>query len=118
MIWYVFLPLPPAPHSLNQTIWLLQSSWAWQYFFQLRYCQVADPNNLVNIETTYSSLALAQALCDQRIAYTNPRRPNIRVINKYGGWDVSPSNVFFTNGERWSLISLYSCFPFSDRIAA
>lgn len=37
--------------------------------------------------------------------------PNLAPINKkYGGWDMSPSNVFFTTGEfdPWRGVSLYS----------
>lgn len=37
--------------------------------------------------------------------------PNLAPINKkYGGWDMSPSNVFFTVGELdpWRGVSLYS----------
>lgn len=37
--------------------------------------------------------------------------PNLAPINKkYGGWDMSPSNVFFTSGELdpWRGVSLYS----------
>jgi len=28
-----------------------------------------------------------------------PREPNVTAVNKYGGWNMSPSNVFFSNGE-------------------
>lgn len=37
--------------------------------------------------------------------------PNVDPINKkYGGWDMNPSNVFFTSGEfdPWRAVSLYS----------
>lgn len=37
--------------------------------------------------------------------------PNVAPANKkYGGWDMSPSNVFFTDGELdpWKSISLFS----------
>ena len=56
----------------------------------------------MNIETTYYSLAEEQASCDQLFARTNRSQPNITAVNKYGGWNMSPSNIFFSNGECWS----------------
>ena len=71
----------------------------------------------MNIETTYYSLEWQQALCDKQFAHKNPRQPNVKAINQYGGWHMNPSHVFFSNGECQSLISFRSCSTFSDRIA-
>jgi hypothetical protein len=47
----------------------------------------------------YDTLAAHQAWCDQTFDDTNPRQPNVTAVNKYGGWNMTPSNVFFSNGE-------------------
>jgi hypothetical protein len=77
----------------------LQYCWAWQFCSELGYYQVADPNNPVNIVPTYYTLAAQQASCDQMFNNTNPRQPNVTAVDKYGGWNMTPSNVFFSNGE-------------------
>lgn len=78
----------------------------WQYCSEFGYYQVADPNNPVNIVSTYYTLAEQQAWCDQMFNNANPRQPNVTTVNKYGGWDMSPSNVFFSNGECELLMPL------------
>ena len=92
--------------SRADSIRLLQYSWMWQYCSEFGYYQVADPNNPVNIVSTYYTLAEQQAWCDQMFNNANPRQPNVTTVNKYGGWDMSPSNVFFSNGECELLMPL------------
>ena len=95
---YAFFP-SLAPHSPIEPGRFLQYSWTWQYCSEFGYYQVSDPNNPVNIESTYYTLAEQQTWCDQTFSNANPRQPNVTAVNKYGGWDMSPSNVFFSNGE-------------------
>jgi len=85
-------------------------SWTWQYCSEFGYYQVADPNNPVNIVPTYISLAEQQAWCDQMFNNMNPRQPNVTAVDKYGGWNMSPSNIFFSNGEYdpWRTLSVNS----------
>jgi len=59
----------------------------------------------VNIESTYYTLGEQQAWCDQVFNNVNPRQPNVTAVNKYGGWNMRPSNVFFSNGECEPLMS-------------
>lgn len=85
---------------------LSQYSWTWQYCSEFGFYQVADLNNPVNIVSTYYTLAEQQDWCNQMLNNTNPRQPNVTAVDKYGGWDMSPSNVFFSNGECESQPSL------------
>jgi len=85
-------------------------SWEWQYCSQFGYFQVADPDNPVNIVSTYISVADELAWCDQTFNNQNPPQPDVTALNKYGGWNMSPSNVFFSNGEYdpWRTLSVNS----------
>lgn len=53
----------------------------------------------MNIESTYFSIAEQQEWCDQLFNNQEPSQPNVTAVNKYGGWNMTPSNVFFSNGE-------------------
>lgn len=64
-----------------------------------------DLNNPVNIVPTYYTLAEQQSWCDRMFNNMNPRQPNVTAVNKYGGWNMNPSNVFFSNGECESLVT-------------
>ena len=77
----------------------LQYSWTWQYCTEFGFYQIADSNNPLNIESTYYTLTEQQKWCDRTFNGVNPRQPNVTAVNKYGGWNMRPSNVFFTNGE-------------------
>jgi len=85
-------------------------SWTWQFCSQFGFYQVADPNNPVNIESTYFSTAEQQEWCNQLFNNEGPPQPNVTAVNKYGGWNMTPSNVFFSNGEYdpWRTLSVNS----------
>ena len=70
-------------------------------FMNLGFYQRGDPGNLRSIETAFLSLSLFQSQCNQAFPFPNllPASPNIQHVNKYGGWNMNPSNVFWTNGE-------------------
>ena len=53
----------------------------------------------MNIVPTYYTIADQQAWCDQTLGGKNPPQPNVTAVNKYGGWNMTPSNVFFSNGQ-------------------
>lgn len=93
-------------------------SWMWQYCSEygenrlkmgnlrirlLNACpgfyQRGDPTNPLSIETSFLSLDLFQQQCNQTFPDGLPPSPQVANVNKYGGWDMNPSNVMFTNGE-------------------
>lgn len=63
------------------------------------FYQRGDPNNPLSIETSFLSLELFQQQCDETFGQGLPQSPAIDHINKYGSWEMTPSNVLFTNGE-------------------
>jgi len=87
-------------------------SWSWQFCSQFGFYQVADPNNQVSIVTSYLSLQAQQYDCNAMFNGSTyfPPSPNVTALNKYGGWKMSPSNVFLTNGELdpWRTLSVGS----------
>jgi hypothetical protein len=74
-------------------------SWMWQYCSEYGFYQRGDPNNPRNIETTFLSLELFQMQCNETFGNGLPTTPQVDHINKYGGWNMQPSNVMWTNGE-------------------
>lgn len=63
------------------------------------FYQRGDPNNPLSIETSFRSLDYFQDNCNAAFPHGLPPSPNVSNVNKYGGWNMSPSNVLFTNGE-------------------
>ena len=92
-------------------------SWMWQYCSEygeyglrqiyskcshvrcIGFYQRGDPNDPLSIETRFLSLDLYQQQCNAAFPQGLPVSPNVGNVNKYGGWNMTPSNVFFTNGE-------------------
>ena len=61
-----------------------------------------DPTDLHSIETAFRSLGLFQSQCDRTFTPQDGGPlgpPRVENINKYGGWNMNPANVFWTNGE-------------------
>lgn len=81
------------------------------------YYQRGDPNDPLSIETSFLSLEVFQQQCNEAFKDHLPSWPQVQNINKYGGWDMQPSNVLFTNGECESMF-LSSIFHRSSRISA
>ena len=73
-------------------------SWLRQYCSEYGFYQRGDPSNPVSIETSFLSLELFQSQCNETFPDLNGP-PAVENILKYGGWDMNPSNVLFTNGE-------------------
>ncbi|EIM80278.1 peptidase S28 [Stereum hirsutum FP-91666 SS1] len=85
-------------------------SWMWQYCSEYGFYQRGDPNNPLSIETSFLSLDLYQSQCNSTFPEGLPPSPAVGNINKYGGWDMAPSNILFTNGEfdPWRTMGLAS----------
>ena len=65
----------------------------------LGFYQRGDPTNPLSIETSFRSLDLFQEQCNQAFSDHLSSWPQVGNINKYGGWNMTPSNVLFSNGE-------------------
>ncbi|KAJ7230732.1 peptidase S28 [Mycena pura] len=87
-------------------------SWMRQYCSEYGFYQRGDPENLLSIETSFLSLELFQQQCSDTFPDL-PNSPQVGLVNKYGGWNMMPSNVMFTNGEfdPWRTMGLASIEP-------
>ncbi|KAJ7281962.1 peptidase S28 [Mycena rebaudengoi] len=85
-------------------------SWMRQYCSEYGFYQRGDPENPLSIETSFLSIDLFQ----QQYLSGPPR---VDLVNKYGGWNMTPSNVLFTNGEfdPWRTMGLASIEPNSPQ---
>lgn len=72
----------------------------------------ANPQNNRSIESQFLSLAMSQQQClDAFPEGAVPPEPKVQVLDdKYGGWFMNPTHVFFTNGEidPWRTLSVAS----------
>ncbi|KAF7317945.1 Peptidase S28 [Mycena kentingensis (nom. inval.)] len=84
-------------------------SWMRQYCSEYGYYQRGDATNPVSIETSFLSLEHFQQQCNEAFPDL-PSSPQVHNVNKYGGWDMTLSNVLFTNGEfdPWRTLGLAS----------
>ncbi|KAJ7493410.1 peptidase S28 [Mycena galericulata] len=80
------------------------------------FYQRGDPTNPLSIETSFLSLELFQQQCSETFPDLPPS-PQVQLINKYGGWNMTPSNIMFTNGEfdPWRTMGLASIEPNSPQ---
>ncbi|KAK0486841.1 peptidase S28 [Armillaria luteobubalina] len=85
-------------------------AWMRQYCSEYGFYQRGDASNPLSIETSLLSLDLFQHQCDETFPDSLPSWPEVGNINKYGGWDMNPSNVMFANGEfdPWRTMGLAS----------
>ncbi|KAF8196749.1 peptidase S28 [Mycena galopus ATCC 62051] len=84
-------------------------SWMRQYCSEYGFYQRGDPENPLSIETSFLSLELFQQQCSETFPDL-PSSPQVQLINKYGGWNMTPSNILWTNGEfdPWRTMGLAS----------
>ncbi|KAJ7695072.1 serine carboxypeptidase S28-domain-containing protein [Mycena rosella] len=84
-------------------------SWMRQYCSEYGFYQRGDPENPLSIETSFLSLELFQQQCNETFPDLPPS-PQVQLVNKYGGWNMTPSNILFTNGEfdPWRTMGLAS----------
>tara|TARA_R110002003_G_scaffold140_23_gene12900 strand:- start:5319 stop:5834 length:516 start_codon:yes stop_codon:yes gene_type:complete len=85
------------------------------------YFQSANlgPNQLVS---KYNSLYHQKEICDRQFPSAPrdlfPEWPNVDRTNRvFGGWDIRPSNTYWSNGEfdPWRTLSPASAEPFAPR---
>jgi hypothetical protein len=60
--------------------------------------QVANPDASQSIISKFVSVNQTQQACNGNYPGV-PSSPAIDHINKYGGWNMTPSRTFFSNGE-------------------
>lgn len=99
-------------------------SWTWQYCTQWGYFQAANlgANQIVS---KYNSLAHQRDICHRQFPDAPrsllPEWPNTDRTNKiFGGWDIRPSNVYWSGGEfdPWRTLSPLSAEPFAPKVNA
>ncbi|KAF9787086.1 peptidase S28 [Thelephora terrestris] len=89
-------------------------SLAWEYEFcsEFGFFMGANPHNNRSIQSQFESLAVFQQQClDAFPEGAVPPEPRVQVLDdKYGGWFMNPTHVFFTNGEidPWRTLSVAS----------
>jgi Serine carboxypeptidase S28 len=75
-------------------------SWNWQYCSEFGYFQsanVSDPTSLISRFVNVTSFGQNQ--CKNIFSFV-PNSPKVDRILKYGGYNMTPSNTMFTDGER------------------
>lgn len=97
-------------------------SWTWQYCTQWGYFQSANlgPNQIVS---KYNSLEHQKDICHRQFPNAPrsllPEWPNTDRTNKvFGGWDIRPSNTYWSGGEfdPWRTLSPLSTEPFAPKV--
>ncbi|GAM89198.1 hypothetical protein ANO11243_072350 [Dothideomycetidae sp. 11243] len=87
-------------------------SWTWQYCTEFGYYQTGNPANPHTIESRFTSLdSIQSTYCEGTFPNMSlPATPNTDAVNKYGGWNMNPSNTMFTAGEfdPWRPLSVLS----------
>ena len=89
-----FKQSPNSPRSRAD-----HASWNWQHctqFAQFHVSQYPSSHNLIS--RFYNVSNHLEWFCHGMFPYA-PERPAVEEILKYGGWNMTPSNVMFTNGE-------------------
>ncbi|QIX02443.1 hypothetical protein AMS68_007960 [Peltaster fructicola] len=101
-------PSYPDSHAMADA-----NSWTWQTCLDFGYFQVANtssPNNLLSSFINVTSWH--DELCVSNFPYPQlPSSPNAQtIVDKYGGWNMNPSHVMFTDGlkDPWHTLSVQS----------
>lgn len=96
-------------------------SWTWQYCTQWGYFQSANvgPQQLIS---KFNSLKHQRDICHRQFpnapASLFPEWPNTARTNAvFGGWNIRPSNTYWSNGEfdPWRTLSPASAEPFAPK---
>ena len=74
-------------------------SWKWQYCSEYGFYQRGNPDNSHTIESKFISIDAFQASCNSTFPVGLPSSPNVTACNRYGGWNIAPTNIMFTSGE-------------------
>ena len=92
-------------------------SWSYQFCSEWGFLQIADPeNNPSNMISRFNNhTAMLANECYKRFPWlvqadSSAPSPNVSVINKYGGWHMTPSNTMFSNGEvdPWRSVGVHA----------
>ncbi|GMG33649.1 unnamed protein product [Aspergillus oryzae] len=99
-------------------------SWSWQYCTEWGFYQSSNfgPHSLLS---RYQTLEYQQEVCNNQfaLAVANgvlPSYPQTEALNKeYGGWNIRPSNTFFTGGEfdPWRTLSMLTTEDIAPEVA-
>jgi hypothetical protein len=74
-------------------------SWEWQYCSQFGYLMAYDPR-LRHIISKYNKVDIHERYCREDFPAANLTTPQARSLNeKFGGWNMRPSNVFWSADE-------------------
>ncbi|KAL0636799.1 hypothetical protein Q9L58_004156 [Maublancomyces gigas] len=97
-------------------------SWTWQYCSEWGFFQSANlgPTSIVS---KYNSLKHQQDICYRQFpnglsSGLLPKTPRVDKVNGvYGGWNIRPSNVYFSGGEfdPWRTLSTLSSEAFAPK---
>jgi hypothetical protein len=85
-------------------------SWNWQLCTQFAQFQVSQYPSEHNIISKFRNLTNhLEFFCHGMFPYA-PETPKVEEIHKYGGWNMTPSNVMFTNGglDPWRGLGIQS----------
>lgn len=78
------------------------NAWSYQVLTQFGWIQGSDPDNVTYVSKYYNISAAREA---RTLFYYDieiddfPEYPDTDAVNKYGGWNMTPSNVMFTDGQ-------------------
>lgn len=92
-------------------------SWTWQYCTEWGFLQSNNfgPHGLLS---RYQTLEYQQWLCDRQFPGMLPSHPQAHALNaEFGGWDIRPSNTYFSGGEfdPWRTLSIVSSEKFAPQ---
>jgi hypothetical protein len=92
---YMAAPQAANPDTGDQD----RKSWDWQYCTEFGFFQVSSPGSPKNIQSTLIDVEAVRYRCSKRFPGIVTALPKVDVPNRYGGWNINPSRVFFTDGE-------------------
>ncbi|KAL4735421.1 serine carboxypeptidase S28-domain-containing protein [Aspergillus similis] len=95
-------------------------AWTWQYCTQWGFYQ-SNNEGIHSLLSRYQTLEYQQVRCNRQFpdAVKNgllPPQPQVDALNtEFGGWNIRPSNVYFSAGEfdPWRTLTLLSAEQFS-----
>jgi hypothetical protein len=95
-------------------------AWTWQYCTEWGFYQ-SNNEGVHSLLSRYQTLEFQQVMCNRQFpeAVKNgllPPQPRVDALNaEFGGWNIRPSNVYFSAGEfdPWRTLTLLSGEQFS-----
>ncbi|KAE8444792.1 hypothetical protein EG329_014252 [Mollisiaceae sp. DMI_Dod_QoI] len=102
-------PLPDSP-SRQIGSKADRASWTWMLCNEFAQFPVSEYPSPASIISRFNNIsAVLDNFCQRQFSYLPPQ-PKVKQILKYGGWNMKPSNVMFTNGEidPWRALSIQS----------